>query len=108
MDKTQRSDFRHTEKWHAFRAKCRLRTSTDFITKQPLAADWNLHHLDMNHSRYDDISDVKHFVPLNKETHNTLHILYRWYKKDHNVLERIKATLKKMEKLTNADTKGCN
>jgi hypothetical protein len=47
-------------------------------------------------------------MPLNKETHNTLHILYRWYKKDHNVLERIKATLKKMEKLTNADTKGCN
>lgn len=102
MNKIQRSDFRNSEKWHAFRAKCRLHTSKDFITKEPLAADWNLHHLDMNVNRYDHIQDIYKFMPLNKETHQLIHTLYRWYRKDHTVLDRIVKTLKRMEKYTNA------
>ena len=101
MNKAERQKFRHTHKWRDFKAKCRLHTSKDFITKEPLERDWNLHHLDLNVSRYDNLDDMNRFMPLNKKTHETIHELYKWYRKDHRVLDRIKTTLEKMEEYTN-------
>ena len=101
MNYKERAAFRKTDAWHKFKHKCRLHTSRDFITKQPLERDWNLHHLDLNIQRYDHISDMKRFMPLNKKTHEVIHELYKWYKKDHKVLERIKKTLDLMETYTN-------
>lgn len=100
MDAKSRSEFRKSAKWKKFRAKCRLHTSKDYITKKPLERDWNLHHLDLNTKRYDNL-DMNRFMPLNKKTHEVIHEIYKWYKKDHKVLSRIKETIEKMEEYTN-------
>jgi len=100
MDYKQRAQFRKSDAWHAFKAKCRLLTSTDFITREPLSKTWNLHHLDLNVKHYDDISDIHKFMPLNKKTHELVHELYKTYRRDHKVLDRLKIVLEKMEELT--------
>lgn len=101
MNKDERSKFRRSEAWKKLRAKCRLHTSVDFITKKPLEKTWNLHHLDLNVHRYDQIDSLERFMPLNKKTHEIIHELFKWYSKDHKVLDRIKSTLDKMEEYTN-------
>ena len=103
MNYKERALFRKSDTWHKFKHKCRLHTSRDFITKQPLDRDWNLHHLDLRVQHYDKLDDMKRFMPLNKKTHETIHEVYKWYKKDHKVLERIKQVLDLMEEYTNDD-----
>ena len=100
MNKDERAKFRKSEAWKKLRAKCRLHTSVDFITKKPLEKTWNLHHLDLNVQRYDQIDSLERFMPLNKKTHEIIHELFKWYSKDHKVLDRIKSTLDKMEEYT--------
>lgn len=100
MNKDERSKFRKSEAWKKLRAKCRLHTSVDFITKKPLEKTWNLHHLDLNVQRYDQIDSLERFMPLNKKTHEIIHELFKWYSKDHKVLDRIKKTLDLMEEYT--------
>lgn len=106
MNYKQRSDFRKTNAWHKWKAKCRLHTSKDFITKEPLCRNWNLHHLDLNVQRYDNITDMNRFMPLNPKTHEIIHELFKWYKKDHKVIDRIKKTLDLMEEYTNGNYKS--
>ena len=101
MNYAQRKAFRRTKAWQALRAKCRLHTSKDFITKQPLERDWNLHHLDLDISRYDQIDDMNKFIPLNSKTHELIHELYKLYRKDKSVICRIIYILAKMEEYTN-------
>lgn len=100
MTYKERQAFRKTDAWHKWKAKCRLHTSKDFITKEPLCRNWNLHHLDLNIQRYDNITDMNRFMPLNPSTHEIIHELFKWYKKDHKVLDRIKKTLDLMEEYT--------
>lgn len=100
MNYKERQAFRNTDAWHRWKAKCRLHTSKDFITKEPLCRNWNLHHLDLNVQRYDNITDMKRFMPLNPKTHEVIHEVFKWYKKDHKVLDRIKKTLDLMEEYT--------
>ena len=100
MNYKQRQEFRKTHKWKAFRSKVRLHTSKDFITNKPLERDWNLHHLDLNRQRYDQLDDMNRFMPLNKATHELIHDIFKLYHKDHTVLYRIKITLDKMEEYT--------
>lgn len=96
----ERKAFRRTEAWKNFRAKIRRNVSVDAITKEPLTRNWNLHHLDLNHSHYTDLSDMTHFMCLNELTHNTVHFLFHLYHKDRKVMDRIMSTLELMEKLT--------
>ena len=100
MNYKQRSEFRKSDAWHKFKHKCRLHTTKDFITKDPLCAKWNLHHLDLNINRYDHIDDMSRFMPLNPKTHEVIHEIFKWYKKDHKVLDRINKTLDLMEEYT--------
>ena len=100
MNYKERQAFRKTDAWHRWKAKCRLHTSKDFITKEPLCRNWNLHHLDLNVQRYDNITDMKRFMPLNPKTHEVIHEVFKWYKKDHKVLDRIKKTRDLMEEYT--------
>jgi hypothetical protein len=43
---------------------------------------------------------MKRFMPLNKKTHEIVHEVYKWYKKDPSVLDRLKETLDKMKEYT--------
>lgn len=106
MNYKERNDFRKTNAWRKWKAKCRLHTTKDFITKEPLCRNWNLHHLDLNVQRYDHIDDMNRFMPLNPKTHELIHELFKWYKKDHKVIDRIKKTLDLMEEYTNESNKS--
>ena len=105
MTYKERQAFRKTDAWRKWKAKCRLHTTKDFITKEPLCRNWNLHHLDLNVQRYDHIDDMNRFMPLNPKTHELIHELFKWYKKDHKVIDRIKKTLDLMEEYTYAYNK---
>lgn len=97
MNRREREEFRKSDKWMRFRARCKKRCDIDYITKKPLTRDWNLHHLDLDYSRYGDLSDMKKFMPLNENVHLSLHKLYALWKKDKGILKRIEEVMLKME-----------
>lgn len=103
MNYEERRKFRKTKEWKDFKAKCRLHTSKDYITNEFLRKDWNLHHLDLDASRYSDLSDMNRFMPLNPKTHETVHEVYKWYKKDRKSLDRLREVLDKMYSYTEAN-----
>lgn len=73
----EKAKFRRTPEWKAFRKQmAELYDNKDAITGRPLRKGWNLHHLDLDASHY-EILDPDKFIPLNKQTHETLHVLYR-------------------------------
>lgn len=96
MNYKERKAFRASHVWKKFKAKCRLHTSIDYITKEPLVRNWNLHHLDLSTARYDKLDDMKRFLPLNPKTHETLHALYELYKKNQNVVARMQFVMEQM------------
>ncbi len=99
----ERGAFRKSAKWKAFRQKCRLHTSRDYITKQSLMRDWNLHHLDLDVTRYDQLDDMNKFMPLNKKTHEVVHEVFKWYKRDKRSIVRLKETIERMYHYTIED-----
>lgn len=100
MNKKEREEFRKGRAWKQFKQDCRLSCSTDFITKEPLVKTWNLHHLDLDVSRYDRLDKDK-FVPLNPKTHELVHEVYKRWKKDKGIIRRLEIILEKMEEYTN-------
>ena len=98
ITKTQKANFRMSAAWKSFRAKMKKKANCfDWITKQPLAKNWNLHHLDLRSANYKNISDYDRFLPLNENTHDFIHWLYYLWSKDKKILSRIEFVLCKME-----------
>lgn len=101
-DKTK---FRASKKWKEFRDRKRREQKVDPITGAKLTRLANLHHLDLNETHYEDLSDESHFVFLNRKTHETVHFLFsksqprQWRKR---VLALIKI-LKKMENINSRE-----
>lgn len=95
----EKSKFRKTSKWMSFRAlKKKKSDKLDDITKHPLRKGWSLHHKDLNPDHYQILKEDL-FSCLNKQTHNFIHWLFRYYVKDHSIIDRIKALMDEMEKL---------
>lgn len=67
----------------------------DPITKHKLYKGWNLHHrhVTADTDEYQDISNEEHYVCLNKQTHEFLHWLYRYWKNDPEILKRLEIEL---------------
>lgn len=70
----------------------------DIITGKKLYKGYAVHHLDMSADNYDKLIE-ENFIAVNKNTHETLHFLFRYYKNDKDVLDRIKQILDKMIEL---------
>lgn len=84
--------FRSSKIWQSFRKlKMNEQKGIDPITKKKLYKGWNLHHrhVTADTDEYQDISNPEHYVCLNYETHQMLHWLYRYWKKDKDVIKRI-------------------
>lgn len=97
MNAAEKKKFRHSDEWKNFRQKMRrMFYKTDPITLEPLMRDWELHHMCLDSSQYTDLSNTSRFKPLNKKTHEAIHTLYRIYKKDKGVLERVQQLLETM------------
>ena len=94
MNKNQKEkrNFRASKVWKAFRKqKMNEQKSIDPITKKKLRKFWNLHHrhVTADTDEYQDISNPEHYVCLNSATHDALHWLYRYWKDDPEIIDRI-------------------
>ena len=98
MDNFQKKkeSFRQSEKWKKFRKFKYTESSKDYITHKRLRNNYNLHHLDLNPNHYQDLDDPSHFENLNSDMHSVVHKLYPFYKKDPEVLDRLKEILDRM------------
>lgn len=95
MTKAEKAAFRSTAEWKLFRRRMKRKWHfRDALTHRPLLMDWELHHLDMG--SYDDLSDTGKFVPLNRDVHAAVHVLFRAYRHDKAVLGRLKDMLDMM------------
>ena len=95
----KKAKLRATKEWKAFRLKiAEKQDKKDFITGKPLRKGYNVHHLDMSAENYDKLID-ENFIALNKQTHDALHFLFRYYQNDKDILEKFKEVLDKMVEL---------
>jgi hypothetical protein len=70
----------------------------DRITQKPLRKGWQLHHRNLDETRYAEL-DEKNFVCLNNLTHKFVHWCYVYYQKDPAIIDRIRAELEKMKEI---------
>lgn len=90
---------RATKEWKTFRIKiAEKQDKKDFITGKPLRKGYNCHHLDMSAENYDKLME-ENFIALNKQTHDALHFLFRYYQTDRHILDSFKEVLDKMVEL---------
>lgn len=113
VDGKQKSLFRKTQKWKDFRRKFYIKETktlkngkkkdvpnVDPITLQPLTKTFNLHHMDLDPRHYTSL-DAANFRPLRTQSHEVLHWLYSYYRKDPAILDRLKTLLDEMCRLNN-------
>lgn len=94
-----RRAFRNTHAWREFRRRMfMLNNGLDYITRLPLLANYNVHHIDMSFDKYTDLSDMNRFCVLNEDTHSFIHWLYNMYKLDNTVLDRVNKLITDMHK----------
>lgn len=97
MTDEEKKKFRRSKPWSNFRQKMRRRYNKhDALTLKPLLHDWNLHHLDMDDRHYTDLSKEDKFLPVNKDTHKFIHWLFRFYRHDPGIIQRLEAIMKLM------------
>lgn len=94
-----KSKFRATSKWKKFKKTLKEQRQRDEITLRPLRKAWNLHHINLDPSKYEDLRDEESFACLNKQTHQVVHFLYRYYCEDPEIISRLEALLNKMKAL---------
>ena len=94
-----KAKFRQTKDWKAFRKRIfDKQDGKDIITGKKLYRGYNVHHCDMSEANYDKLIE-ENFVALNKQTHEVLHFLFRYYQKDNTILDRLKNVLDSMNVL---------
>lgn len=103
MSQKDKTRFRRSSKWKKFKAYVKRMKRIDCITQYPLRNGWNLHHLNLNESDYEDLSEVSHFEPLNRKTHETVHFLYPYYVKDSGIVKRLEEVLERMRVINNEE-----
>ena len=85
--------FRGTKAWKTFRES--FNKEKDAITNMKLYKGWNCHHMDLNPDNYDKLIK-ENFVPLNMQSHEFIHWIYNYYRKDKDVINRLLTILEKM------------
>lgn len=100
--KQKENKFRASSAWKKFRKQMADKYNhTDPITNKNLRKGYNLHHLNLNKDEYTNITNEEHFLPLNKNTHDTLHFCYNYAKKDPEFMERLCHFVQKMIEINN-------
>ena len=94
-----KAKFRASKEWREFRKRIfDKQNGKDIITGKKLYKGYNVHHCDMSADNYDKLIE-ENFIAVNKNTHEALHFLFRYYKNDKDILKRIKQVLEKMTEL---------
>ena len=97
--KDVKAKFRQSKEWKEFRKRIfDKQDGKDIITGKKLYKGYNVHHLSMDAETYDKLIE-ENFIAVNKQTHDALHFLFRYYQKDPTVLDRLKTVLDRMNEL---------
>lgn len=96
----QKSKFRRSKRWLDFRMEMKeFQDGKDFVTNGKLPKGWNLHHANLNPEHYEEL-EPSDFFCLGNQCHDFVHWIYRYYRKDKNVLKRLKTVLDRMYELS--------
>ena len=96
----EKRNFRNSKVWKLFRhTKFVEQKGLCFITQKKLPKGATLHHMDLDESHYKDLSHPENFVYLCKSMHEVIHTIWRYYKTDPTVIDRIIEILEMMKKL---------
>ena len=87
--------FRETKVWRDFSKELKAERKVDALTLAKLRKRSITHHLDLNPDNY-EVLDKDNFECLNMKSHDVVHFLYNYYKKDREVLTRLECILEKM------------
>ena len=90
--------FRKTKTWRDFTKWLRAERKVDALTHAKLRKGSLSHHMDLNPDNY-EILDPDKFEALNMKSHDVVHFMYNYYKKDRSIVERLKNILDKMVEL---------
>lgn len=93
-----KNEFRKTLKWKRFRYELvDFYDNLDSLTNKPLHKGFNIHHLDLRTENYTKLTPER-FRPLNTASHDCIHFLYNYYKKDPFIIDRLRTILDLMVK----------
>ena len=107
MNEAQRRkrNFRARKVWKLFKLRKKKECGgKDLITLSKLGKRWELHHEDLREENYEILND--NFLPCNNQTHEMIHWLYRYYVKDPQIIDRIKAEMIKMKAINEGGKNG--
>lgn len=91
----QKKEFRKSKAWREFSKELKEERKVDALTLAKLRKGSLSHHLDLNPDNYEKLNK-EHFECLNIKSHDFIHFIYVYYKKDRSVLDRLKTILEKM------------
>lgn len=98
-DRDRKAAFRKTKTWKEWRQHIAdVQSGKDAITGRKLVKRWHCHHLDMSVDNYNKLIE-ENFIALNPQMHDTVHILFRYYKNDPSILEKLEKILERMKEL---------
>lgn len=93
----EKTKFRSTTKWRKWREHMEeVAGKIDYVTHKKLYKTWNLHHLDESIENYQVLEEGR-FVALNHQTHEMVEWLWKYYRKDPDVIERLREVMIRME-----------
>jgi len=101
MNETQKAKkkFRQTKEWKNFRKLMFSQSGkVDRITLKPLRKGWQLHHLNLDETQYANLRE-ENFICVNRQTHETIHWLFRYYLKDPAIIDRLREIMQKMKEI---------
>ena len=94
MTTVEQTKFRRTKAWKSWREYMKsVQGGKCYITGSKLRKTSQLHHLDPKHY---DLLEQERFVFLLSSRHDVIHAIYRYYRKDKTVIDRITEVLEKM------------
>lgn len=96
LNQQEKSKFRETTVWKDFRNP--FKGQVDPITLRKLPKRFALHHLCLNPAEYMVLIKSR-FRPHNSKMHDVVHYLYGYYRKDKDILKRLKKELDIMVEL---------
>ena len=91
----QKKEFRKSKEWKEFTKALKEERKVDALTLQKLRKGSLSHHLDLNPDNY-KVLDKANFETLNMKSHEVVHFMYNYYKKDPAIIDRLKDILHKM------------
>ena len=87
--------FRKTKTWKDFTKELKAERKVDALILAKLRKGSFSHHIDLNPDNYEKLIK-ENFECLNMKSHDIVHFMYNYYKKDPAIIDRLKDILHKM------------